>query len=35
MNAQIKPIAEINRHAKDALVREVGVTDTIRFLNPV
>ncbi|AUB79687.1 hypothetical protein [Candidatus Thiodictyon syntrophicum] len=33
MTACIHPIAEINQRAKDALIREVGVIDTIRFLN--
>ena len=33
MNAQIQPIAELNRRATDALVREVGIANTLRFLN--
>ena len=33
MNAQIQPIAELNRRATDALVREVGIVDTLRFLS--
>lgn len=33
MTARIQPISEIDRRAKDALIREVGVIDTIRFLN--
>jgi hypothetical protein len=33
MMARIQPISEIDRRAKDALIREVGVVDTIRFLN--
>ncbi|MFM8332777.1 MAG: hypothetical protein ACKN9T_13915 [Candidatus Methylumidiphilus sp.] len=33
MNAQIQPIAELNRRATDALVREVGIVNTLRFLN--
>ena len=33
MNAQIQPIMELNRRATDALVREVGVVNTLRFLN--
>jgi hypothetical protein len=33
MNAQMQTIAELNRRATDALVREVGIVDTLRFLN--
>jgi len=33
MTTRVHPIAEINQRAKDALIREVGVIDTIRFLN--
>jgi len=33
MNAQIKTIAELNRRVTDTLVREVGIVDTLRFLN--
>ena len=33
MNAQIQPIAELNRRATNALVREVGIVNTLRFLN--
>ncbi len=33
MTARIHPISEINRRAKVALIREIGVVDSIRFLN--
>ncbi len=33
MNAQIQPISELNRRATNALVREVGIVNTLRFLN--
>lgn len=33
MTARIHSISEINQRAKDALIREIGVIDTIRFLN--
>lgn len=33
MNAQIRPIAELNRRATEALIKEVGPVDAVRFLN--
>lgn len=33
MSVQIQPIAELTQRATEVLVREVGVVDTIRFLN--
>lgn len=33
MNIKTKPIAEISRRATGILVKEMGVVDTIRFLN--
>jgi len=33
MTVRIHPISEINQRARNALVREVSVVDTIRFLN--
>jgi hypothetical protein len=33
MTERIQPISEIDRRAKDALIREVGVVDTTRSLN--
>ena len=30
---QIQPIAEVHHRATKALIRELGVVDTIRFLN--
>jgi len=33
MTVRIHPISEINQRARNALVKEVGVVDTIRFLN--
>ncbi len=33
MNTEAKPISEINRKATRILFKEMGVVDTIRFLN--
>ena len=33
MNTQIKPVSEISRRATHILFKEMGVVDTIRFLN--
>jgi len=33
MNTETKPIAEISRRATHILFKEMGVVDTIRFLN--
>jgi hypothetical protein len=33
VSARIQPISAINHRATAALVREIGVVDTIRFLN--
>ncbi len=33
MSAKIRPLAEVNRMAEAILFREMGVTDTLRFLN--
>ncbi len=33
MNGEAKPISEISRRATHILFREMGVVDTIRFLN--
>ena len=33
MSAQIQPIAQVTQRATDVLVKELGVVDTIRFLN--
>lgn len=32
MKHAIRPLAEINRRARDILMREMGVVDTLRFL---
>lgn len=32
MNAHLEPIAHVIQRATDALVKELGVVDTIRFL---
>ena len=32
MNAHLDPIAQVTQRATDALVRELGVVDAIRFL---
>ena len=33
MTVHIQPLAEISTRAKNALIQELGVTDTLRFLN--
>ena len=33
MSTHIPSLSELNQHVTDALIREVGVVDTIRFLN--
>ena len=33
MSTHIPSLSELNQHVTDTLIREVGVTDTIRFLN--
>ena len=33
MNVTLRPLAEINQHATDILVREMGVVDALRFLS--
>jgi hypothetical protein len=33
MNVQTRPLSEITRHAIDLLSKEVGIVDTVRFLN--
>ncbi len=33
MNAVIKPIALINESATNILIKEMGIIDTIRFIN--
>lgn len=33
MNTQAKPVSEISRRATSILFKEMGVVDTIRFLN--
>lgn len=33
MSAQIQPMSEISHRATNALIRELGAVDTIRFLN--
>jgi hypothetical protein len=33
MNIQTKPLSEITRHALDLLSKEMGIVDTVRFLN--
>jgi hypothetical protein len=33
MNTRIRPIGEIDQCAREALVRELGIVDAIRFLN--
>lgn len=33
MNVQAKPLSEITRHAIDLLSKEMGIVNTVRFLN--
>jgi hypothetical protein len=33
MNVQAKTLSEITRHAIDLLSKEMGIVDTVRFLN--
>ncbi len=33
MTVQVKPLSEITRHAIDLLAKEMGIVDTVRFLN--
>lgn len=33
MNVQAKPLSEITRNAIDLLSKEMGIVDTVRFLN--
>ena len=33
MKARLQPISELNRRARNALIRELGVLDALRFLN--
>lgn len=33
MNIQPKPLSELTRHAIDLLSKEMGIVDTVRFLN--
>ena len=33
MNVEIKPMPFVNENATNILIREMGVVDTIRFLN--
>jgi hypothetical protein len=33
MNVQARPLSEITRHAIDLLSKEIGIVDTVRFLN--
>jgi hypothetical protein len=33
MNVQVKPLSEITRRAIDLLSKEIGIVDTVRFLN--
>jgi len=33
MTAYVQPISEVTQRGTDALIKEIGVVDTIRFLN--
>jgi len=33
MSKVIRPLAEVNQKARDILIREMGIVDTLRFLS--
>jgi hypothetical protein len=33
LNANIRPLAEVSQQAREILIREMGVVDTLRFLS--
>lgn len=33
MNVQTKPLSDITKQAIDVLTKEIGIVDTVRFLN--
>ena len=33
MTTRVQPISEVTRRGTDALIKEIGIVDTIRFLN--
>ena len=33
MSAEVRPLSEINHKVLDILIREMGVVDTLRYLN--
>lgn len=33
MNAAIRPLAEVSQQAREILIREMGVVDTLRFFS--
>ncbi|MBM4259722.1 MAG: hypothetical protein FJ147_27980 [Deltaproteobacteria bacterium] len=33
MNVEVKPLSEITRHAIHLLSKEIGIVDTVRFIN--
>lgn len=33
MNAEIRPLAEVSQKAREILIREMGIVDTLRFLS--
>lgn len=35
MSAQLQPISELTQRATEVLVKEIGVVNTIRFLNQI
>lgn len=33
MNVKLEPMQELNKRAKDALIKEIGAVDALRFLS--
>lgn len=33
MSAQLQPMAQLTKRATDALIKEIGIVDTLRFLS--
>lgn len=33
MDTKIRPLSEITKHATNILIKEMGIVDTLRFLN--
>ncbi len=35
MSAQLRPIAQVTKRATNALIKEIGIVDTLRFLSQI